>query len=145
METLSNSCRCSVQAFKDQEGRKAKNLLFEATEGYFESGITKTEERIHLTDLPPIYLQHPGSDYLTFVHQVYLHKTGHSLTIVGFEKKMDSRVNILVFDPSFRDSTTIKNLVGSVFRHKPSAIDDSLQPYRRGSHCLRKYHEFEVL
>nr|RBQ85757.1 hypothetical protein FVER53263_07786 [Fusarium verticillioides] len=126
---LSLEIPCSVQAFKDQERGKSKQRLFEAIEGYFRGGITSVEDRIHHTDLPPIYLQHPG----------------HSLTIVGFERQMDGQANLLVFDPSFRDSTKVRNLIGRTVRQKPSSIDSFLQPYRRGSHYFRKYNQYEVL
>ncbi|KAG6981728.1 Ubiquitin carboxyl-terminal hydrolase ZUFSP [Fusarium oxysporum f. sp. conglutinans] len=126
---LSLEIPCSVQAFKDQERGKSKQRLFEAIEGYFHGGITSVEDRIHHTELPPIYLQHPG----------------HSLTIVGFERQMDGQANLLVFDPSFRDSTKIRNLIGRTVRQKPSSIDSFLQPYRRGSHYFRKYNQYEVL
>ncbi|KAF4983083.1 hypothetical protein FZEAL_1430 [Fusarium zealandicum] len=126
---LSLGITCSVQAFKDKERGRSKTHLLEAIEQYFQAGVTNVEDRIHLTGLPPVYLQHPG----------------HSLTIVGYEKEMDGHVNLLVFDPSFHDSTKIRSLVGKAFRHKPSSIDESLQPYRRGSHYLRKYNQFEVL
>ncbi|KAG5746774.1 hypothetical protein H9Q69_000995 [Fusarium xylarioides] len=126
---LSLEIPCSVQAFKDQERGKSKQRLFEAIEGYFRGGITSVEDRIHHTELPPIYLQHPG----------------HSLTIVGFEKQMDGQANLLVFDPSFRDSTKVRNLIGRTVRQKPSSIDSFLQPYRRGSHYFRKYNQYEVL
>ncbi|KAM0411675.1 hypothetical protein ACHAPD_009892 [Fusarium lateritium] len=120
---------CSVQAFKDPERGKSKQYLFEAIERYFQGGITSVEDRIHCTNLPPIYLQHPG----------------HSLTIVGFEKQMDGHTNLLVFDPSFHDSTKIRNLVGKTVRLKSSSIDGLVKPYRRGSHYFRKYNEYEVL
>ncbi|KAL6924306.1 hypothetical protein FSHL1_001561 [Fusarium sambucinum] len=120
---------CSVQAFKDPERGKSKQYLFEAIERYFQGGITSVEDRIHCTNLPPIYLQHPG----------------HSLTIVGFEKQMDGHTNLLVFDPSFHDSTKIKNLVGKTVRLKSSSVDGLVKPYRRGSHYFRKYNEYEVL
>lgn len=51
---------CSVQAFKDPERGRSKQRLFEAIERYFQGGVTSVEDRIHRTDLPPIYLQHPG-------------------------------------------------------------------------------------
>ncbi|CAM1508528.1 Fc.00g053760.m01.CDS01 [Cosmosporella sp. VM-42] len=119
----------SVQAFKDKERGKAKNLLLHAIEQYFQGGIEDVEARIHLTKLPPIYFQHPG----------------HSLTIVGIEKQMDGKVNLLVFDPTFRDSGKMRHLVGKIFQHKPASADVTLEPYRRGGNYLRKYTEFEVL
>ncbi|KAK7403959.1 hypothetical protein QQX98_010290 [Neonectria punicea] len=123
------SIPCSVQAFKDKERGKAKTLLLEGIEQYFQVGVEDVEARIHLTGLPPIYLQHPG----------------HSLTIVGIERQMDGELNLLVFDPSFHDSTKIRHLVGKAFRHKLSTVDQALQPYRRDAQYLRKYNEFEVL
>ena len=54
-------------------------------------------------------------------------------------------MNLLVFDPSYRDSGMMRRLVGTVFRHRPTAVGETLQPYRRGSSYLRKYSEFEVL
>ncbi|KAF4469900.1 Zinc finger with UFM1-specific peptidase domain [Fusarium albosuccineum] len=103
---LSLQIPCSVQAFKDKERGRSKARLFEAVENYFQGGVKDVEDRIHLTDLPPIYLQHPGN---------------------------------------FRDSTKIKSLVGKEVRDKPSSIDESLQPYRRGSHYFRKHSQYEVL
>ncbi|WZH45168.1 Zinc finger with UFM1-specific peptidase domain-containing protein [Fusarium acuminatum] len=126
---LSLEIPCSVQAFKNKERGKSKQCLFDAVEGYFRGGITSIEDRIHLTGLPPIYLQHPG----------------HSLTIVGFEKQMDGHANLLVFDPSFRDSSKIRSFIGKEVRHKTSSIDSLLQPYRRGSHYFRKHNQYEVL
>ncbi|KAK7417316.1 hypothetical protein QQZ08_011659 [Neonectria magnoliae] len=123
------SIPCSVQAFKDKERGKAKTPLLEGIEQYFQGGVEDVEARIHLTGLPPIYLQHPG----------------HSLTIVGIERQMDGELNLLVFDPSFHDSTKIRHLVGKAFRHKLLTVDQALQPYRRDAQYLRKYNEFEVL
>lgn len=71
--------------------------------------------------------------------------TGHSLTIIGFEKHKDGHVNLLVFDPSYRDSSIIRELVGTTFKHPKSKINSALEPYRRGIKYLRKYNEFEVL
>lgn len=137
---------CSVAAFKDREQGKAKNLLLEAVERYFQSGIVNVEDRIHLTTLAPIYLQHPGMYTLEQCLSSITHQLpGHSLTIVGLEKQMDGRLNLLVFDPSFRDSGKIRRLVGTMFGQRPTAVGDTLQPYRRGSSYLRRYAEFEVL
>lgn len=67
------------------------------------------------------------------------------MTIVGFERQVDGAVNLLVFDPSFRDSIKINQLVGKVFRHRTSKVDEALDPYRRGSRYLRPYNAFELL
>ncbi|KPM33899.1 hypothetical protein AK830_g12673 [Neonectria ditissima] len=127
--TANRPKRSSVVCQYHKERGKAKTLLLEGIEQYFQGGVEDVEARIHLTGLPPIYLQHPG----------------HSLTIVGIERQMDGELNLLVFDPSFHDSTKIKHLVGKAFRHKLSTVDQALQPYRRDARYLRKYSEFETL
>ncbi|KAI5461052.1 peptidase family C78-domain-containing protein [Mariannaea sp. PMI_226] len=126
---LSLAIPCSVQAFKDQQHNNARAALFEAIEQYFQSGVVDVEARIHLTSLPPLYLQHPR----------------HSLTVVGLERQMNGEINLLVFDPSFHDSLNIRQLVGKAFQHKMSKIDEAIEPYRRGSGYLRKFNAFEVL
>ena len=74
-----------------------------------------------------------------------MQEPGHSLTIVGLERQKDGQVHLLVFDPSYRDSSTVTGFIGMEFRLKPAAADDILKPYRRGPRYLHKYNEFEVL
>jgi hypothetical protein len=65
---------------------------------------------------------------------------GHSMTIVGFEKKTDGTVNLLVFDPMFRESCDV---IKQSFKHEnPWKL---LRAYRRTVKYLRKHNEFEVL
>lgn len=52
-------------------------------------------------------------------------------------------MELLVFDPMFRDPATITDHVGRKIRHRNP--DHALKLYRRGSKYLRKYHEFEIL
>jgi hypothetical protein len=122
---------CWVQAFRGEDHGHTRSLLFEAIEDYFRSGWEAEEEsiKLRLTALAPIYFQHRG----------------HSLTIIGFERLDNGQGQLLVFDPSFRDSRPIKQLVGQTFEPRPSMADKALEPYRRGRHYLRKYGEFEVL
>ncbi|KAH6684384.1 peptidase family C78-domain-containing protein [Halenospora varia] len=122
---------CEAQALKPKKDKadaeRAYNLLFDAVETYFANGCTDFRTKVRCTHLPPIYFQHPG----------------HSMTIVGFEKRANGAKEIIVFDPMFHDSPTITKLIGQEFRHK--APSDSLKAYRRGVHYLRKYNEFEIL
>lgn len=87
----------------------------------------------------------PASRYESLINSVIQPNTvqGHSLTIVGFEKKVDGSRNVIVFDPMFHDSSDVINLVGRELKHKHPA--DLLKAYRRGSRYLHKYEEFEVL
>lgn len=122
---------CEAQALKPKKDKpdaeRAYNLLFDAVETYFANGCTDFRTKVRCTQLPPIYFQHPG----------------HSMTIVGFEKRSNGAKEIIVFDPMFHDSSTITQLIGQEFRHK--APSNSLKAYRRGVHYLRRYNEFEIL
>lgn len=126
---------CPVQAFKDGADReRARTMLMKAVETYFRQGVVADEgrdgeEKVHLTDLPPIYLQHRG----------------HSLTIIGIEKQRDKGFNLLVFDPSFRDPAGVRELVDETVKVPKHKIGGLLDAYRRGTKYFRKYGEFEVL
>ncbi|KAI0123508.1 peptidase family C78-domain-containing protein [Xylariales sp. AK1849] len=119
---------CEARGFKDPltPGAAQANLL-KHIEAYFEAGILDPRDKVHRTNLPPIYFQHRG----------------HSLTIVGFEKRTDGTKELLVFDPMFQDPPRAIRYVSREFRH--SAPDGLLKYYRRGNKYLRKFHEFEVL
>ncbi len=118
----------SVSAFKHKSAGRARDLLLRDIEEYFRKGNYQPGEKIRTTTLPPIYWQHPG----------------HSLTIVGIEKTHAGETNLLVFDPIFRDGSTIARLVGrrNIEYHFP---DQLLKPYRRGPRYLSRFRAFEVL
>ncbi|RDL35102.1 DUF1671-domain-containing protein [Venustampulla echinocandica] len=125
---------CEAQGLKPKKSKKpntetqtAYQLLFQAVEAYFANGCLDFHPKARCTPLPPMYFQHPG----------------HSMTIVGFEKRSDGSRNIIVFDPMFHDAPNITKLVGQQFTHKAPA--DALKAYRRGVSYLRKYNEFELL
>lgn len=120
---------CTAQAFKSKKGEKhADTLLFEFVESYFREGAIDLDSKVRVTSLPPLYFQHPG----------------HSMTIVGFERKKDGSKNLIVFDPMFHDAANIMRLVGAPqFTMKSPA--DMLKAYRRGVKYLKRYHEFEIL
>lgn len=69
--------------------------------------------------------------------------TGHSLTIIGFEQLKNGSKHLLVFDPSFHDSSAVTRLIGKTFVHPMS--DMPLKQYRRGTRYLKAYREFELL
>jgi len=68
---------------------------------------------------------------------------GHSLTIVGFEKRKSGTCNLLVLDPMFKPSPGILQLIGTRFR--ATAPEKLLKAYRRGETYLGKHSCFEVL
>jgi hypothetical protein len=120
--------RCDAKAIKHDNPAESEADLMQYVETYFQGGVQDPSQRIRRTQLGPIYFQHAG----------------HSLTIIGFEKLKNGDRNLLVFDPSFRDSSDILSLsTWPDFVHpKP---DLALKPYRRGSRYLRMYHQFELL
>jgi hypothetical protein len=122
----------------------------EYVENYFQSGVDNPTQRIRGTSLPPLYFQHAGtpppfSPSLLQPSQLTtpVMTTGHSLTIIGFEKLKNGAKNLIVFDPSFHDSSSIVRLVGQTFVHP--LPDLALKMYRRGNKYLKMYSEFEVL
>ncbi|SPQ21693.1 fa9a5c6c-dce3-4cae-b8b9-54acbdfda4b4 [Thermothielavioides terrestris] len=118
---------CEPLAIKDKEPAKSEAQLMDYVENYFQSGVEDPTQRIRRTKLPPIYFQHAG----------------HSLTIIGFEKLKNGSKQLLVFDPSFHDSSSILRLVGKTFVHP--LPDLALRQYRRGNRYLKAYREFELL
>ncbi|KAG0648301.1 Zinc finger-containing ubiquitin peptidase 1 [Hyphodiscus hymeniophilus] len=127
---------CDPQAFKPKKGEKgskgdgpaAFQILFDAVQAYFQAACIDFDRKVRLTSLPPIYFQHPG----------------HSMTIVGFEQKLDGSKNLICFDPMFHDAPNVLRLVGND-SFKQKYPEDMLKAYRRGVKYLRKYNEFEIL
>ncbi|KAK3903334.1 peptidase family C78-domain-containing protein [Staphylotrichum tortipilum] len=118
---------CGGQSIRNQDPAKSEAQLMEYVENYFQSGVYDATQRVRTTNLPPLYLQNKG----------------HSLTVVGFEKLKDGSSQILVFDPTFHDSSYIIRLIGQTFVHP--VPDLALRPYRRGTRYLKAHREFEVL
>lgn len=125
---------CEATAFgSNRKGNKgstaplALELIYQSVEDYFIGGTTDPSQKVCRTSLPPLYFQHPG----------------HSLTIVGFEKRKSGTCNLLVFDPMFKPSPGIINLTGTRFRS--AAPEKLLKSYRRGEGYLGRHKCFEIL
>lgn len=119
---------CEAEGFKNKkEAGRAEAKLLVSVEQYFSQGIFDPKDKVRSTTLPPIYFQHAG----------------HSMTIVGIEKKPDGKANLLVFDPMFHDAQVVTQRVGRKFKYKHA--DSALNAYRRGHKYLRRYREFELL
>jgi hypothetical protein len=61
-----NTTSCDAQGFKHTESGKSETLLLDYVEKYFASGVDNPDERVRVTNLPPIYFQHAGT-WLKFV------------------------------------------------------------------------------
>lgn len=113
-------------------GRPAHAALLDSVEAYFLGGGARADGAVArgsavVTQLPPIYLQ----------------RAGHSMTIVGLERRADGRRSLMVFDPSFETSETMMRLVeGRSVRARPETL---LQAYRKGEDRLAEWREYEIL
>lgn len=106
---------------------QAHDLLLLAVERYFAQAAVSDGSTVHKTLLPPIYLQRPG----------------HSLTIVGFERRSDNYCNLVVLDPVFAASPAMHKLIGR--KNINSARPEVMHAYRRGPRHLEKFAAFEIL
>ncbi|KAL5399514.1 hypothetical protein PMIN06_012395 [Paraphaeosphaeria minitans] len=126
---LSAEIDCGVQMFGDSpDGSiEAHESLLAATERYFTQAAVSDGSNVYKTLLPPVYLQRPG----------------HSITIIGFERRHDGTGNLVVFDPMYSTSPAMHTLIGrkALRSQKPSVLDN----YRRGVRQLRKFGAFEIL
>lgn len=115
--------------FSDNKDRsiEAHESLLAAIERYFAQASVSDGSNVYKTLLPPIYLQQPG----------------HSLTIVGFERRRDGSCNLMVFDPMYSTSPAMHKLVGR--KSIKTARPEVLHAYRRGARQLKKHASFEVL
>ncbi|KAI9881370.1 MAG: hypothetical protein M1830_003377 [Pleopsidium flavum] len=118
---------CEANAFSQAGEILAYELLLHAVEKYFIPTLNDPLQKVCRSSLPPIYFQHPG----------------HSLTIVGFEKRKNGTRNLLVFDPIFKPSPGIQRLIGTNFR--ATSPERLLKAYRRGETYLGRYRNFELL
>lgn len=126
---LSSQIDCAVEMFTDSNEHKleAHEALLEAIERYFVRAATPDGSNVFKTTVPPIYLQQPG----------------HSITIVGFERRHDGACNLVVFDPMYSTSPAMHKLLGR--KNIRSARPEILHAYRRGARQLRKHAAFEIL
>lgn len=123
---------CEVGVHSTRDNEPAHENLLDLVEAYFCSKSHTSADKVHMTLLPPIYLQQPG----------------HSLTIVGLERRKDGSRNLIVLDPSFGPSATVQELA---MNKRPRSfwneqtVERMLKPYRRGEVQLGKFDSFETL
>ncbi|KAL4974292.1 peptidase family C78-domain-containing protein [Aspergillus desertorum] len=126
---LSLGIQCEARRIGKTKEMPAHSSLLSNVAAYFRDAgpLDDKTEKVVLTDLPPIYLQHQG----------------HSMTIVGFEIREQGSANILVFDPSFKLLSAIKHAVGANIKSsEPARI---LKGFRKDVNYLQKYETFELL
>ena len=107
----------------------AVTQLLDHVEAYFISGLEDAHQyrTSSTTSLPPIYFQ----------------RFGHSMTIVGLERKADGSRNLLLFDPSFATSGAMERVLAK--KKVSTTVEQLLRPYRRSEVGLSRWDEFEVI
>lgn len=119
-----------ASSFKDEdEDQPAVLGLLDHLEAYFMSGLESAERR--------------GSSYITELPPVYFQRAGHSMTIVGLERKRDGHRNLVIFDPSFGTTRSMDLVLEG--RRTNAEARTLLKPYRRSDESLSRWKEFEIL
>jgi hypothetical protein len=131
---------CEVYSTSDSPDKKfAYENLFDKIEAHFASAVDPTNsvlgasrpptDRINRTSLPPIYFQIPS----------------HSLTIVGFERRIDGSRNVVVLDPLYTTNRAMLRLIEVGPRNVKRGKMEFMEIYRRGSRVLRRHSDYEIL
>lgn len=123
-----------AEALSVEDGEKgsekyAVEELLDYVEAYFVSG----------TDTADIH----GTSFTTQLAPIYFQRFGHSMTIVGLEKRADGTRNLLVFDSSFATADPMKRLVAGATT--ATSIDTLLRTYRKSDLSLRRWDAFEMI
>lgn len=136
--------RCEANSIGQTGDLRAHDALCMNIAEYLRRGCSlEDDEKVVMTDLPPVYFQHQGMPAFFGVSVLQLTVSGHSMTIVGFEIQTDGRANLLVFDPVFKTSPAMKRFMRTPSRTpNPARL---LKAYRRGQAYLQKYKMFEIL
>jgi hypothetical protein len=107
----------------------AVSQLLDHVEAYFISDLENARQH--------------GTSFTTVLPPIYFQRFGHSMTIVGLERRRDGSRNLLLFDPSFETSNLMQRLLAN---KKVSATPAQvLRPYRRSEMGLSRWDEFEVI
>ncbi|KAJ1329427.1 zinc finger-containing ubiquitin peptidase 1 [Microdochium nivale] len=125
---VSLGVNCETHGFKHHSRGVAEADLLRYMMEYFSSAQFDPDEKVRLTDLPPVYFQHRG----------------HSMTIIGLERRVSGELDLLVFDPMFSDPAYLTEPDGMDKRRRGNH-QSALKTYRRGHSYLRRYHEFEIV
>lgn len=98
-------------------------------------------EAYFLSDLE--YAVKNGTSRLTQMAPIYFQRPGHSMTIVGMERRTDGERVLLVFDPSYAVAETMRRLDrGKISR---SQIGELMAAFRQDEAKLAGCKEYEIM
>ena len=84
-----------------------------------------------------------GTSRLKLLAPCYFQRSGHSMTIVGMERRTNGERVLLVFDPSYAVAETLRDLGSG--RFSKSKIDTLMAPFRQDEAKLARYNEYEIM
>jgi zinc finger-containing ubiquitin peptidase 1 len=123
----------TVQGFYDAN---AEDALLGAIWDYFSSPDQKAERdlgqcKLYKTQKAPVFLQRPG----------------HSITVVGIERRKDRTRRLLIFDPAWQPPSLMRNpgLLSEAVLNSRLRRFYLLQRYRKPRRYLRPFNAFEVV
>jgi len=123
--------RVEALSFKDDDSSHdlAVVSMLDYVEAYFMGGldVAKHQGTSHVTQLAPLYFQ----------------RLGHSMTVVGLERKKEGSRSLLLYDPSFATLDAMKRLAAGL--RSTAAPEALLKPYRRSDRSLARFDEFELI
>lgn len=137
--------RCETNAFSESKDSIGYQQVLQEVENYFITGTTNPSQKVCRTSLPPLYFQHPGRclknslPFWRFTKRLL----GHSMTIIGLERRKNGSSSLLVLDPMFKPSQGIVRLIGT--RFQTNHPEQLMKAYRRGDSYLSRYKKFELL
>lgn len=123
--------RCLVHDFDFQKPPYTVSLI-KYVEEYFKCSNSQNPDpsapSCRISDRPPLYFQH----------------SGHSRTIVGIEHLKSKKINLLLFDPSRKPSSAVKDYAGGKISKK-DVSDGILKPFRISLDEIAKKKEYQIL
>ncbi|KAI8876590.1 DUF1671-domain-containing protein [Backusella circina FSU 941] len=134
--------RSTIIDFHNPGPGKLHTKLMDWVQSYFMEG--ESNEHVHITNKPPLYLQHQG----------------HSRTIIGIEVLKSGKRNLIMFDPgrrtlrsyrmNHRKEEGVSSSSGHHHRHFFSRIKNSfpsalLRPYRVDEKAISKNKQYQIL
>lgn len=128
---LSLNIAAEAQAFSADNKGGAYTAMMEAIWKHFDDGSEDNNpDKVTITDKPPLFFQHQG----------------HSMTVVGIELDTEYRATLVVFDPMYNPSSTLKKLaMDNKLAFTTPVPEKLLKAHRRDEKYLGRYKAFEII
>jgi hypothetical protein len=123
--------RCLVHDFDFRKPPHTVSLI-KYIEDYFKCSTPQNPNTstpsCRISDRPPLYFQH----------------SGHSRSIVGIEHLQSKRINLLLFNPSYKPSSAVKEYAEGKIKKKDLS-ESVLKTFRVSLDEIAKKKEYQIL